>query len=66
MGSRPCMLGTSKKKWDNAFLDIVAVLGAHFNFGYEEYRNMKITTLIGLLNRYDSHMKKLNRRNRRG
>lgn len=57
MGSRPCLLGINKKEWDEAFLDVVSVLGTHFNFGLGEYYDMRISVLVGLVNRYEKQVK---------
>ncbi len=58
VAGRPCCLGLTPEEMRSTFFDLVAGMGAHFHFGYEEYKRMKTSELMELFGRYEKQVRK--------
>ena len=61
----PNCLGISKDDMRSGFFDIVSILGAHFHFSFEDYRKMKTSEILELVDRYKKHCKQQERNAKR-
>jgi hypothetical protein len=62
----PCCFGFTEEEMRAGFFDIVSVLGSHFHFTFEDYKNMTTRDILELYHRYKKHCKEVERQSKRG